>query len=500
MKTLYFFFFSLFPLLLFGQGIMHQKSMSDSEYPEITWYTIGDIDSTAFQVFRADMQSKNFVEIHTISYTKELDTGDTIEFAIVDTTLTEKGLYMYYIEVNRNGKKIKSEVVHGHNFGLLPRPTLFSFKATPLTDRKAVRLDWKFNYAETIKTMSLYRSNRYDTGYVKVAELANDIPFYEDPIPLANEPWFYYMVIHDFYGDQLPSIRIPAFATFAEKPFRPQNISKNTRNDSVFINWEIPGDNVVGYRVFRSIDGMPYAQINEMVQTKKKEGQFVDVSPEIKNALRLKYYVRNVSDGFLESNSSDTLNFYFPDREKVLPPKVVDFLRDDTGELKLLWIPPDEGRVLGYNVYLTDPLGKTLKLNKRVLEVNYFIDSLYRTAGKYTYSIEGVGYKNKVSERKTAISIGHYPPGIHVILDLKKQKDGLEVSWKKPLNNHITQLKLYKVTGQQTPGLEGSFSPDEDVRYLDHKVSSGNTYLYRLVAVMSDRTEISLNDGVEIIW
>ena len=40
----------------------------------------------------------------------------------------------------------------------------------------------------------------------------------------------------------------------------------------------------------------------------------------------------------------------------------------------------------------------------------------------------------------------------------------------------------------------------EDVVYLDTQVSSGNTYLYSLVAVMADNSEVLINDGVEIYW
>jgi fibronectin type 3 domain-containing protein len=497
---IYFICLFLFPSILFGQAIVLDKSVNDSNFPEITWRTTGRIDSTDFKVFRAGASENIFTEIHTIHFEKPIYTGDTSAFVIVDTTLTSKGLYLYYIQVMRNNRAVKSETAHGHNFGLLPEPRLTSFKATPLEDRKAVRLDWTFNYRETINSMSLYRSSNYDSSYVKVAELDADMTSFEDVIPVANEPWFYYMVVHDYFGNQLPGVRIPAFATFAEKPFRPNNIHGEFKNDSIVLDWTNPAKNSVGYRVYRSIEGKQFRLMNELNQSLAENAIFIDNSPEIKSTTRLAYFVRNVSDGFLESNSSDTMSFYIPEHEKVLPPAELDFIKEQNTNIRLLWTPPSEGLALGYNVYISSPEGRTQKLNTEVLRENHFVDTVFRAEGKYLYAIESVGYANKVSERRINTTVYYYPPNIHVIVDLKKRTDGLEISWKKPLADNITKVLLYKKSDQNPAVLTKSYPPEEDVVYLDTKVSSGNTYLYTLVAVMADHSEVVLNDGVEMFW
>ena len=423
MKTAYFICLFLFPSILIGQAIVLDKSISDSNFPEITWRTTGNIDTLEFQVFRAGVDKSAFEVIHTIQFVEPIHNGDTTAFVVIDTTLTAKGLYMYYIQVMRNNLPVKSETAHGHNFGLLPIPRLIFFKATPLEDRKAVRLEWAFNYQETINSMSLYRSSSYDSSYVKVAELDADMTSFEDVIPVANEPWFYYMVVHDYFGNQLPSVRIPAFATFAEKPFRPYNIHGEFKNDSIVLDWTNSAKNSVGYRVYRSIEGKQFRLMNELVQSLAENAIFIDNSQEIKSTTRLAYFVRNVSDGFLESNSSDTMSFYIPEHEKVRPPADLDFITENNTNIKLLWTPPTEGQTLGYNVYLTTPQGNTQKLNTEILRQNFFVDTVFRSEGKYLYAIESVGYANKVSERRINTTVYHYAPNIHVIVDLKKRVD-----------------------------------------------------------------------------
>jgi hypothetical protein len=61
-------------------------------------------------------------------------------------------------------------------------------------------------------------------------------------------------------------------------------------------------------------------------------------------------------------------------------------------------------------------------------------------------------------------------------------------------------LLLYKNRDQNPSVLKKSFTNEGDVVYLDTKVSSGSRYLYTLVAVMADQTEVFINDGVEIYW
>ncbi len=500
MKTINIFFLFLFPSLLFGQGITLKKSISDSDYPKISWQTSINIDTTAFRVFRAKVEHDMFVEIHTIHFVSKPNGKDTMTFTVFDTTLLQKGLYMYYIKAISNNKQVKSEIAYGHNYGLLPRPQLAFFKSTPLDDRKAVKLDWKLNFDQTTSSMELFRSKAYDTGYIKITDLGPDMETFTDVIPLANEPWFYFMLIHDYFGNQIPGTRIPAFATFAEKPIRPQNIIGHFHNDTLFINWKNTGKNIIGHRVYRSIGNKEFRLLNGMAPSLSENTVFADTSPELKNATTLRYYVRNVSDGFIESNSSDTLHFHIPEHETIPPPKEMDIITVKNGNVKLFWLPPGEGFVQAFNVYLIDPKGDTSLLNNAPVTQNHFADTIYRTEGKYHYEVESIGFAGKVSKQRNRKTIHRYKPQVHVILDLKKRKDGIEISWKRPLDKHISEMLLYKKHGEAQAVVKKSFSNKEDINYLDTKVSRGNTYLYKLMAVMENGDEITVNDGVEINW
>ena len=500
MKKLYFILLFILPVSLVAQSISVKIAESKTDYPVITWFTTGPVDTTAFQIIRANVRNKLFTVINTIHYTKLVQDVDTIEFTIIDTTLTEKGIYLYYLKVQRSGKTIISETALAHNYGLIPSPQLLSFKANPVKDRKAVRLEWKLSSPEMVNTMELFRGSSYDTGYIKVADLAPDMSSFIDVLPVANEPWLYFMVIHTYFGNSIASVRIPAFATFAEKPFKPHNIHGAYRNDSIILDWTNVGKNIIGYRVYRSIENRSFRLINDMNVGIDEKIVFADVSNEMKNNTRVSYYVRNVSDGFVESNSSDTLSFYLANHEPVYPPKEADVIKTQEGSFKLLWVPPDEGVVLAYNIYVTLPDSTTIKLNDKPLQQNYYDDTVYRSTGKYRYEIEGVGYNDKASSLRIPVTVYRYKPQIHVIIDIKRSSNGLLVSWKHPLNKHINKLLLYKQSGKTKSVLLDSYAPIRDVSFTDKNVTKGNTYLYSLKAQMVNGDKIDVNDGVQLSY
>lgn len=487
------------PFLINGQNILLKKAVSDSNFPKIIWFTTQHVDTTDFKVFRASLKNKIFKEIETISYAKPSEISDTTEFIVVDTSLTKKGIYLYYTEAQINGKTAKSQTAIGHNYGLLPKPQIVQFKATPLKDRKAVKLTWKLNYAQTVSSLELFRSKTFNDGYIKITDIPADANEITDVIPKANEAWFYFIKINDFFGGQFVSVRIPAFATFSEKPFRPQNISGKFSGDSVYLNWKNTGKNSTGYRIYRSTNGKAFILINEMIQNSAENIKFTDFSAETEKAVNLAYYAVNVSDGFKDSNSSDTVNLYIPEHEPVLPPETVDCISNESGDIKLFWVPPEKGKTFAYNVYLKNPSGKKFKLNKNKLSQNYFIDTISRPEGKYIYEIESIGFGNKVSAGRARAVTYRYKPRIHLIVNLIKRNSGIEISWKKSLNKHIKKIKLYKKSSNGKTALLKTFS-NNDTIYLDKNLNRGTAYIYIIKAVSDNNKEIILNEGSEIIW
>ncbi len=487
----------LFPLLGMGQ-ISVKKSISENRQPDITWeYPLG-IDSIDFTIFRASVKDKIFHKIQTFHYL-DASNPDTARFVMVDTTLVKEGIYLYKIRIQLEGNTIESTVAVGHSYKMLPQPSVVFFNAKSLEDRKGVKLNWKFNYANTLRIIELYRSKNYDSGYIKIADIPGQSTEYTDYVDIANEAWFYFIKPIDYFGELRPSVRIPVIPTFGEKPIAPLNFYGKIEGDEVVLHWR--NDNPVkSYKVFRKTDeDIDFQQITGLIQNDSANITFSDRDTLLKDVLKVQYCVTNVNDAFLESTFSDTLSFHFLKHEKVLPPASLDYFKQGEN-IRLIWQKPKEGMTLSYNVYLTDPEGKTTLLTPKGTASNYYVDSILRPAGKYVYAVEGIGVKGKKSRLMNRIVVKRDKIKFHIIMNLQRAKNGIEISWADLPSKPVKKYQLYKKAGKGKMILKKSFTPGKDIQYIDTKVKKGGNYLYVLKALLLNGKTITVNEGVNMIY
>ncbi len=468
--------------------------------PDLCWQAASRPDTTAFRIFRAPVRDKRFTEIHTLHYTEPFPSGDSVMFHVIDTTLTAKGIYLYYIQAPYAGQTVTSATAMGHNLGLIPRPRLIRFKAEPLTDRKAVRLSWQLNYSPTVNILRLYRSKNYEDGYVRIAELNPSDTTYIDRVPKANEPWFYFIEILNYFGGTDRSVRLPAFATYKEKPFPPVDMNVTRENGTVTFQWRNVGDNVVGYHVYRSVNERPFRLMHEMIPVGTDENiRFVDSSGAVRRAQRLRYYVRHVSDGFVESNITDTIDLYLPENQPVYPPPQADYVRGPGEHIKFLWMPDKRGLNLAFNLYLQTPADSIRKLNAEPLYTNaYETDTYTWPEGRYVFWIEAVGINGKRSARQTPVTftVMHQPPAIH--LDISRADEGFLIRFNMPAGYGLHSVVLYKQSGRNKPVRLANFSGEGPKEFYDKNVRPRQMYTYFLTAVSATGKEIRNGHQVDV--
>ena len=496
MKNIQFLLILFIPYLSIGQSLSVKESRSESQQPDITWSYPQKLDSMDFTILRASVKDGIFKPVKTFHY-QDNSLVDTSLFVMIDTTLVEKGIYLYKLQLTLHNKKVESAIAFGHNYDVLPRPKLRFFNAVSLPKHKGVKLSWEFNYDKTLKSIELYRSKKYDTGYIKIMDLPAQSSEYIDYVDIANEAWFYFIKPIDYFGELLPSVRIPVIPTFGDKPIAPLNFIGKRKEEAIILKWRNPNP-VKSYKVFRKTDKETgFQQITELVLNDSTDIEFVDNSDILKEVLDVEYCVTHVNDAFLESTYSDTLKFHFLEHEKVFPPSTIDHFRQ--GEYtKLVWQKPKEGMTFAYNVYLTDSDNVTTLLTPKSVGKNYYIDSVLRPAGIYTYAIEGVGYKGKKSELKSSIVVKKDKIKFHVILNLRRAKNGIEISWDPIPGKAVKRYRLYKKYGKSKLMLKKSFASGKAVKYIDLKVKKGTNYLYVLKAELENGEMIEVNPGVSL--
>ncbi len=94
--------------------------------------------------------------------------------------------------------------------------------AHPVKDHKAIRLEWELREARSLQGIAVFRSTSYEDGYELVAQLPGEAREYTDMVPRSNEPYFYFLILRDFFGYQQPG-RLSWLQSYAREPMSPVN-------------------------------------------------------------------------------------------------------------------------------------------------------------------------------------------------------------------------------------------------------------------------------------
>ena len=480
-----------------AQELKVYKTKSYGKRPRLIWYRTGnDSIHKNFTVWRADLKSKKFDSIHTAHFV--MVKKNSVRYVVIDTTLTKKAIYRYYIQVrDKNNKILTSPIALGHNLGRIPKPRVVRISAEQDKDKKAITLHWKLNYNFSVRSISLFRSSYGDKNYVKIAELGGDATAYTDIVPLSNHNYYYFLLIADYFGYETPSPYYPAFTLFKQKAIPPQNLSYTKNENSVELHWTNTEKTLSGYQVFRSIDDNDFVALHKMQNTNKQEVKFVDKIDNNLKGRQLRYYIVNYSDSYVRSETSDTLSVFFVKIQNPLPPKELNVIKQDDNRLKLIWTLPKDKNIAGFNVYLEKP--KFRKLNDKLVPStkNYFLTDKVFGKGNYTFSVETIGANKLKSELKTMASINILSAYAKLIVDMKQTKNGIVLSWKKYPDTRLDKILLYRQSGNNNPKLLKSFSNSDEI-YTDKNIKNKTLYYYTFYGKLTTGETLPLNEGFSV--
>ncbi len=499
MKNIIIFLLLVLTNQFYGQNIKVYNVHNEDKNPKLQWYETGnDLQAKKFSVWRTSMEENSFDNIQTLHYSRG-SKKDTLLYTVLDTTLTRKAIYKYYIQLEGEDQKpIQSEVTYGHNMGYIPSPRVTMLEVNSSKTKKAIELNWQLNHNFSVRSLSIFRSSHHEKGFEKIAEAASDATSYTDLVPLSNHNYFYFILIADYFGYQHPSPPTPGACYFKIKPFRPKNVSLKTALNQVALSWENVEASLSGYKVYRSVGNDAFYQLHVMQTSNKLKEQFADTLPsDLKESVVIRYFVKNYSDSYVESNPSDTLSLFIEKPVVLSPPDKFDAISNENNQIKLLWSLPKSGSVVGYNLYLTKPTEK--KMNKEIIprNQNFFFDEKVYASGQYSFEIESVGKDNQVSEFRMKTGTSILTPYYHLVVDTKKLPTTFELQWMALDTELIKTISLYRQEDELSPVLLKDFENVNTI-YKDSNLTKGKTYFYRFIAELSTGEKVVINDRISV--
>ncbi len=494
------------PLVKFSQPRLVEK-YGTRQQVVLRWRTgIGERPKR-FAVFRREQFQGDFKLIRP-SQLIALD-HDTTLLIVDDTLITPVQTYYYYIVpmdyYGNAGKSSDTALVTTFDFRTVPLPENITAKSSDSVG--GIRLTWNLKEMTNVKSVKIYRSEIWDSGYVQIGEVPSRGTTYVDRIVEPMKQYNYYLVMTGLSGEESPpSARVFGIFQSSQPPLPPWIAKSEGLKIGVRLEIVSYEPFIAGYRVYRS-DGyrMALKPISDLVPCKDSVTVFVDSSPGLSGKVQYGYAVRAENTSHILSGFSDTV--YVRPLILTQPPTPLNLLvsRGDTG-VRLYWtdmVPLDDA-LDGYWIYRREVrsaqnLAGFKKINDSLVSANhnYFTDTTVAEGKIYEFAVQSAdifGGKSTLSapaQIELAISLSLAP----ALVRAERAEEGVLIQWEEPSEDSIAAYKIYRYERGKEPRLLARVAKGS-TEFLDKTASAGNLYFYYLTCVNTKGSESQPSDEV----
>jgi len=462
----------------------------------LRWYVPEQKSLNTFMVYRRVFGQDDFVKLNAIKGYNS--SKDTIYLIAIDTTVQVPGFYQYYLvtlDIYGNRGQVSDTVGAGTmSNGYNPVPDYFH--AEGLEKNHQVQIRWRFRDMKYLRGIEIFRSESFDNGFNRVAILPAGDTSFTDIVPVANQDYWYYLVIDGPGTKSLPTAKISVmFRSKGEKPLPPSETGAESVRGGVKIFWTYNEPYAKGFYVYRyDYNRSEYMQVSSLLPAGKDVYSYVDSINPAMGADIQRYAVKAVNDLDQMSDLSEPASAAPGIKAPVRPPMNPRISRTENGII-LIWddLRNTEPALMGYKVYRKQGNDKGYKMMPNDTlrnDKNYYIDTTLVAGTDYVYVVKAVDYYGNESPDSKPVSydIASVTPVPPVITRAVSTSDGIMISWGQVTDTHIASVKVYRIQPGGEKQVIATVPADTD-QYLDKTAESGQLYSYMVSVVTADNNE-----------
>lgn len=471
----------------------------------VRWFVPGGSSLNSFLVFRRVFGKG---EYRRLDIARGFNISqDTVYLIAADTAVQNPALYEYYIKpldiYGNSGPE--SEVISAGTQGSVNYAVPEYFNGRGGEKDHRVELSWKFGETGYLRSIELYRSKSYDTGYTRIARLSPNDTSFTDIVPVANENFWYYLITGGPNGNSPPSAKVSAmFRNSGEKPPPPAETGAESIKGGVKVYWSCHEPYAKGFYVYRYVyETAEFEQVSGLIPAGEEIYSFVDTARFLQGNDVYRYAVRTVNDVDQLSDFSETASASPGKKAAVGTPMNLRITARDKGIL-LLWddLRPAEPVLLGYKVFRKeDPDGRYELLPGDTLEneLNFYRDTTLVSGKAYRYAVTAIDFYGNESAQSVSVSfVPEVSTGIAPeIMRAVNTKEGILVSWGQVTDEKAVSVKVYRSRPGMNPLPVITLQKTTD-EYLDKSVSEGELYTYEISVVAEDNHESLRSNRVTV--
>ncbi len=427
--------------------------------------------------------------------------NDSLQAWVIDTTTVKRSITQYFIvpyDLYGNPGR-PSDTAKVVNLIEKAESMISGLHSSNNREERSIILSWQCAVPEFLRSIDVYRSEEYETGYRLIGSAApKDTTFTDQQVnPITT--YYYYLVINNAYGQSGKSARIAGMLEASRKAVAPHDLKAETRQGMVVLTWKRPSDDTRGYYVMRSDDGSgKYRQLGNLLITDSLSVVYIDTLTSLnRNSLAYAITAENTSYDISPMTEPVYVN---PVNTAPLttPVNLVTHYRDS-----LVLVAWDETaqidpNVLGYRlmrkILRPDGTDSTafgpLAANGDILLLNYFEDRAIKEGVTYAYQVAAIGSAGVQSEGSipSVITIPLYRPVSLASVAAVRTDREIVLSWEPTRQPDILSYRVYRLQEGSPPVLLATL-PAGDSGYTDATVQKDVVYVYAVTCLNARNIE-----------
>ncbi len=418
---------------------------------ETSWKIPEDSPILFTRLFRKSLQQADYTIIPDAGF-RILDADEGMRIVAQDTSLPSLSWFNYKLvglDFYGNPSPL-SESIQADNLDNSTLPLALSFKAESDAENQKVLVSWKLKFGQRVKSLILERSASLNGSYEKVADLSPFDSTFTDAAANPMEATYYKLKIYDLKGllDHTPVT--PVINRIRPEAFPPAVVSVELAGNYPSISWNTIGNNIRGYRVFRTnVIGNEPEEISGLIQCDSLEKYKFTDSTLLQKGLSYHYSVRTESRGYVLSNYSDFVSVYLPN-EFIETPLGLITRRMNSNSVFLSWNTSKTNTGGVYAVYRRTKDIEWKKLTEIPLfNTNYYVDENASDFTDWEYYVVGLNEFNQEGKPcapfmcKASGAIEGLPLICRLI------EGGIEISWPEmPGSNYLIVIEQANENGE----------------------------------------------------
>jgi hypothetical protein len=434
---------------------------------------------------------------------------DTVFLVVRDTLIQPSQKYRYYLRpvdyYGNPGDPSDTATAVSTNLRAvaLPEKIRVESRESPF----GLRITWTNPEPGMIRSVKIFRSTNYTSGYAQIGEVDNRTTEFTDQTIVPMTKYYYYLTNIGPFGELSPgSARVAGIFENLRAPLPPVILESAGIANGVRLRITTTDRSIAGFRISRGNGfGEPMHVITGLVPRTDSIITFTDTDTGLTGRLNYSYAVRAENTSHVISPFSDTV--YVKPAIPTLPPAPTG-LRGTTDDQRtqLYWtdMRTFEPALRGYAVYRRDLPGEKpgalrVVANELSATTTTWVDSTVDEGKSYEYALKSFDIFGGTSLQSQSIVVSFrvLTPVPPAALRAQSAKGGVLISWDQTVQENLTGYRIYRYESGMKPVALKTLAPAA-TSYTDAAVKHGTLYFYFITAVGRKNTESTASAEISV--